>query len=136
MHSFAQGSYKRLTNMPDPQVVPTRRAHPAWIFVLAQARVRSTKPNSPRRCSNRLAVVPKPSYAESSPAELARRSQLLTRLRNVNTTSNSAQQPAQQSTEQLNAFALGFTQVDGVWTHPDYKQEVVQAVMDYLEEEW
>ena len=40
-------------------------------------------------------------------------------------TANSAQQPA-----------LGFTEVDGVWTHPDYKLERVQAVMDYLEEEW
>ena len=51
-------------------------------------------------------------------------------------TSNSAEQPAQQSTGQLNASALGFTEVDGVWTHPDYGQDRVQAVMDYLKAEW
>ncbi|DBA89336.1 TPA: hypothetical protein ACH3X1_004130 [Trebouxia sp. C0004] len=28
-----------------------------------------------------------------------------------------------------------FTEVDGVWTHTDYKQELVHAVMDYLKEE-
>ncbi|DBA88010.1 TPA: hypothetical protein ACH3X1_004992 [Trebouxia sp. C0004] len=98
-------------------------------------RARSTKPTLPRRCGHRLAAVPKPNYAESSPAALALRSQLLSRLRNPDMTSNSTQQPAQQSTEQQNASALGFTEVDGVWTHTDYKQELVQAVMDYLEEE-
>ena len=70
------------------------------------------------------------------PAERVRRFHLLSRIRNVNMTSNSAQQPAQQSTEQQNATALGFSEVDGVWTHPMYKQERVQAVMDYLEDEW
>ena len=98
-------------------------------------RVSGTKPTSPRRSSRRLAVIPTPNYAEKSPVGLARRVQFLSQLRSVNMTSNSAQQPAQQSTEQLNASALGFTEVDGVWTHP-YKLERVHAVMDYLEEEW
>ncbi len=53
-------------------------------------------------------------------------------------TSDSAQQPAlaiEQDSEQSNASVLGFNQVDRAWTHPKYKPELVQAVMEYLDEE-
>ena len=50
-------------------------------------------------------------------------------------TSDSAQQPAlatEEDPEHRNAAVLGFTQVDGVWTHPKYKPELVQVVMEFL----
>ena len=95
-------------------------------------RVRNPKPSLPAshpRCSVRLTVVPKPNYKEGSPAQ-DQRTQLLTFLRKVDMTSDC------QTTEQLNGSALGFSEVDGVWTHPDYGQDRAQAVMDYLQEEW
>jgi len=88
------------------------------------------------RCSRRLAVVPRPHYAKDSPAQ-ARPARLLQQLRDV-MTSDSAQQPAlaiEQDPEQSNASVLGFNQVDGAWTLPNYKPELVQAVMEYLVEE-
>ncbi len=72
------------------------------------------------RCSRRLAVVPRPHYAEDSPAQ-ARRARLLQQLRDVHP--DSAQQPAlaiEQDPEQSNASVLGVNQVDGAWTHPKY----------------
>ena len=89
------------------------------------------------RCSRRLAVVPRPHYAKDSPAQ-ARPARLLQQLRDVHMTSDSAQQPAlaiEQDSEQSNASVLGFNQVDRAWTHPKYKPELVQAVMEYLVEE-
>ena len=75
------------------------------------------------RCSRRLAVVPRPHYAEDPPAQ-ARRARLLQQLRDVNVTSDSAQQQSalaiEQDPEQSNAAVLGFNQVDGAWTHPKY----------------
>ena len=54
-------------------------------------------------------------------------------------TSDSAQQQSalaiEQDPEQSNAAVLGFNQVDGAWTLPNYKPELVQAVMEYLVEE-
>ena len=40
--------------------------------------------------------------------------------------------PQQQSTDEANASVLGWTEVDGLCTHTDFKQELVQGVQDYL----
>ena len=101
-------------------------------------RKKQSVPAEPQRLSRRLAVVTKLDYSETSPAK-AHRAVLLQRLRKQ-TMSTVAQQGKPHQVEELDVQArsaafLGITSNGQCLSHPSWKQERVDAIVKYIEDE-